>query len=1026
MTSSNDESRGPWLRRRGDRRRATTRLPGRVSVVLSGAIADAPSIADAIAALGRQQDVPDLEVVVAPWGVGSAGVLQAIADHAPITVRVAAPSETGNAARNVGAQQATGDHLLFLDPVTRLRKGVLAMLMDRAGREPGYRMIRAVGDRNPFNPGCYLVAASYWTDSAMSFDETHGDFPEATCVRALAAGATEVGGQIWDRVPRAGAATGAMPRWSDGIEAWLRMVPEVRQTATGPEKVQWIRDLLVADLPGLLADAERLPYELQPQLADTVGAVLAALPGDDLARVPVEARAAAWLAGQAHWSQLADLLALQAQHEGQFPTRIEGTRIHADLPGVSWSALHVPPQMLEVGLEESRLSASVRRVRWVEDADGDEGLTLAVDVFAFVNHLGLSNPTIQARWVSREGTVPVVVRRRVDPHVGVVSGQRYLDQSHGSVTLLTRLDTLGPGDWLLELAITQGGVIRVGRPGRRDQSGSAGAMRPAPDGSAVPAWDDLGLVLHRGAPGRFPSSGRGPLQAYAVRREDDWIAVDVRGPVRGTPVLRGPAGILSGHVDGSTIRFQLLTEDFGTAPRPASTGAYRLVVGSSEVPWEPAAEDDVGYDLATASHRVYVRRTRRSGVSLVLRPPLRDDELGAFAQSRLLTAYDVQRPLLDRVLLESAGGRGCTGSPLAVDRALAEARPDVERLWVVEDHAVQVPTGALPILKHSREWYDALATSRWLVLEGDVPPFFHRRDSQQVLQTLAGYPSRNMGVDAWSERNYAPRRIEQMLERTSHQWSVLMAPSHRLQHWFRESFRYDGPLLTVGLPRTDLLMSSDVDERRRTTRERLGIDDDQTVLLYAPEPGAHPVYSVRARQLLDVAELSVALGTGFTVLLIDPRPGRRPVRTEGARVVDVTGHPQVADLMLASDAALFDYSALRFDYALTGKPMLFQVPDPNVRRGDARGFLFPYLETAPGPVVSTAAEVAAQLSDLDLLLRDQSTALAKFNAQFNDMADGQVAVRAVAELLSPRFRRAGLSVAPDPDDQPGPVFRVVK
>ena len=45
------------------------------------------------------------------------------------------------------------------------------------------------------------------------------------------------------------------------------------------------------------------------------------------------------------------------------------------------------------------------------------------------------------------------------------------------------------------------------------------------------------------------------------------------------------------------------------------------------------------------------------------------------------------------------------------------------------------------------------------------------------------------------------------------------------------------------------------------------------------------------------------------------------------RVIDVTYYPDVTDLCLASDAAILDYSSLRFDYALLRRPMVFLVPD---------------------------------------------------------------------------------------------------
>ena len=65
------------------------------------------------------------------------------------------------------------------------------------------------------------------------------------------------------------------------------------------------------------------------------------------------------------------------------------------------------------------------------------------------------------------------------------------------------------------------------------------------------------------------------------------------------------------------------------------------------------------------------------------------------------------------------------------------------------------------------------------------------------------------------------------------------------------------------------------------------------------------------------------------------RPGQRRGR-QAAGLIDVTDYPDVTDLCLASDAAVLDYSSLRFDYALTGKPMIFLVPTLQ-RYHDTRG-----------------------------------------------------------------------------------------
>jgi CDP-glycerol glycerophosphotransferase (TagB/SpsB family) len=975
---------------------------GLVTVVVSAPVIEAASLADALRSLAEQERV-ELDVVVAPWGEGNQNAFSEAAGDA----RVAVPAGTGNGARNAGAALASGDHMVFLDHRTRLRPGALAVLTGAAAAHPGCRVVRAVGDGNPLQTASYLFSVGSWTDSGTSFDEAHGDFPDAACARSLSAAPVRVDGRLWDRVPRTGAAPGAMPSWAGCIDDWLRMVPAVRQMVHGPEKTRWIRDLVANELPGLLADAERLPHLRLPDLADTVGAVLAALPAGDLARLPVETRAAAWLGGQARWSELADFLAGRLQQEGHFPTRVEGSRVYAQLPGVDWEALRTPPAMLEVGLDETRMICSVRRVRWLEDTfEETPGLILAVDVFAGIRNLSLDDPLVQARWVSGDRTVATSVEPCHDPLVWLRSGQRHHDHAAGSVTVTTPLGTLPPGTWRLEIAITQGEVVRTGRGQTRDRSGSAGELRPSPDGSAQPVWDAQGLRLLVAAPQSFEREPVSALRVTGIRHEAGRLVVETTGPVRGVPVLRSKVGQLQGLAEGNELVFRLRADPFGTGELPAPSGRYRLAVAGRPVRWDAAAADALAFDLISDAHRIGLRRSPQGSVVITLRPPLRDGELGAFAQQQLRASYDLAGRLVDQVLLESAAGQACTGSPLAIDLELARSHPELRRLWSVEDHATAVPPGATRVLRHSREWFAAMARSRWVVVDGDLPAFFHRREGQQVIQTLAGYPSKTMGVQAWEELNFAPSRIRHLLERSAGQWTALVVPTPRLESYFRSCFRYRGVVLPLGLPRNDVLVGPGREKRRAVTRGRLGIDDRQIVVLYAPEPGAHPTRSGRVREDLDLASLCSSLGGGYTVLFRGAGAGTAPPpdRIDGARLVEVTDHPEVADLMLASDAALLDYSSLRFDYALTGQPMVFHVPDPSVRNGDARGFLFPYLETAPGPVAATTDEVVELLLGLDLVSRRHATRLAAFNAQFNDSCDGHAAERVVASIVGARPR----------------------
>ena len=58
-----------------------------------------------------------------------------------------------------------------------------------------------------------------------------------------------------------------------------------------------------------------------------------------------------------------------------------------------------------------------------------------------------------------------------------------------------------------------------------------------------------------------------------------------------------------------------------------------------------------------------------------------------------------------------------------------------------------------------------------------------------------------------------------------------------------------------------------------------------------------------------------------------------------------------------------DYSSAMFDFAVTGKPMVFYTYDLEHYRDDVRGFYFDLAEVAPGPLVRTSSELVEAIAD---------------------------------------------------------------
>ena len=146
-----------------------------------------------------------------------------------------------------------------------------------------------------------------------------------------------------------------------------------------------------------------------------------------------------------------------------------------------------------------------------------------------------------------------------------------------------------------------------------------------------------------------------------------------------------------------------------------------------------------------------------------------------------------------------------------------------------------------------------------------------------------------------------------------------------------------------------------------------------------------------------MAALARELGPAYTVLRRTDPDDRRPA-PDLTGVVDVSHYPDLTDLLLACDVAILDYAGLRFDWALTGRPAIFHVPDlEEWTRG--RPTAFAWKDSAPGPRAQTLAGVAACVRDAEQLEAAYADEVTAFNTRFNALNDGHATARVIAALL---------------------------
>ncbi|MER3389131.1 MAG: CDP-glycerol glycerophosphotransferase family protein [Microcella sp.] len=502
-------------------------------------------------------------------------------------------------------------------------------------------------------------------------------------------------------------------------------------------------------------------------------------------------------------------------------------------------------------------------------------------------------------------------------------------------------------------------------------------------------------------PSPASSSGHRIVIEEAAFVDDDGVpSVRVRGraSVRMLELsLTGPRLTLQGrleqHGDEFTATVPLLGERWGAAGLPPRSGDYRLesVLEGSPRTARAAVRAEPGRPLESVL--LHARLVAQDG-SLLLRvePPLADDERGASGQRRLERAYRRRTANPERaVFFESFYSQTAACNPLAIDRELARVRPDVTRYWSVVDRSIAVPEGAVPIVEGSAEWWQVRADARLLVVNDWLRKRWKRRSHQTVLQTWHGTMLKRLALD----RDGVGLRTRIAVRRESARWQLLLAQNEYAAGILRRAYAYRGPLWVEGYPRSDTFVAGD----REAVRARLGLRAQQRAVLYAPTWRDDRTELV---DYLDLPSFAAELRQRDPHAVLVVRGHSRTLRfgrdLEGPGVVDATTYPDVADLLLAADVVVTDYSSIMFDLAATDTPVILFTPDLDRYADELRGFYFDVTADSPGPIVSSRDAL------LDAIAVAGSAPLppqrAAWRERFTPHDDGRAGERVVARILA--------------------------
>ncbi len=453
---------------------------------------------------------------------------------------------------------------------------------------------------------------------------------------------------------------------------------------------------------------------------------------------------------------------------------------------------------------------------------------------------------------------------------------------------------------------------------------------------------------------------------------------------------------------------------YGTR-RPRSPGTYaisvRTTIGDfSDHSWQARCAvsllttipRDIDGPMACVSIRADVDGMLQLQVSL----PHEQAEPGAFAlrERREQFGPDADISPERAVFFACDIGSSAHGHPLAIFEELSGRDAGFGFYWGVSDFSVPIPPGATAVVRYSSAWFMALASCTHVVIDYGGLDGLVRRPHQKVLQTWHGTPYKFIGrSQITQQRMVADEARRQHAEGAG--WDLMISTSPYYSERVPHDLDYQGPLAEVGSPRNDALVNATVD-RRVELRTALGIPLGRKVLLYTPtfRDQLRSSWVAAPFRGLNLERLAQVLGTEWVVVArghsFNARHGGR-YTSSSAQVIDATDHPDINHLYLISDALLTDYSSTMFDYCVTGRPIVFFVPDHESYLVH-RGAYFDLAAIAPGPLCTSEEDLFIELGRLDTYAETFGERYDRFRERFVPWDDGRASERVVDQFFDLR------------------------
>ena len=190
-------------------------------------------------------------------------------------------------------------------------------------------------------------------------------------------------------------------------------------------------------------------------------------------------------------------------------------------------------------------------------------------------------------------------------------------------------------------------------------------------------------------------------------------------------------------------------------------------------------------------------------------------------------------------MFESSNGRNYTGNPRYIYEKMVKQGLDKKYkcVWSLQNPEIEIPGKCVKIKRSRAKFlYYSLRSGFW-IFDSRHQYYLKKSKNTKYIQTWHGTPLKKLALDMDKVNMSGHQDIEDYrakFKESTSVWDYLISQNSFSSKIFKRAFAFNGKMLEIGYPRNDILVNENNEIKINEIKEKLNIDKDKKIILYAP------------------------------------------------------------------------------------------------------------------------------------------------------------------------------------------------